>query len=795
MTWNDDRDRRIAALEDRLTRLSEASLSINDSLELDAVLQKALDSARSLTGARYGVMTTLDAAGRIDDFLASGFTPEEAQRLWAMPGGREVFDYINSFPEPLRLSDFPSHARAMGLPEFRPPVPMSSFLAVPIRHRGVRVGNIHMGNGEPGQTFSREDEETLVMFASQAALVIANARQYRDERQARSALETLVETSPVGVVVFDGLTGAPLSFNREASRIVDDLREPTQRPEELLDVMTVRRADGREVSLREWPFAEALSAGETVRAEEIVLSVPDGRSVAVLLNATPIRSPDGGIESFVITLQDMTPLEEPARLRAEFLGMVSHELRSPLMSIRGSATAVLDAASDLAPAELRQFQRIIVDQSDNMRELIDDLLDVARIETGALPVSPEPTEVALLVDRARNIFLSGGGRSSLDIDLAPRLPAVMADRRRIVQVIGNLLSNAARHSPAATTIKLGAFREGGHVVMFVADEGRGIPSEQLPRLFRKFSETGAREQAGDTGLGLVISRGIVAAHGGRIWAESEGPSLGARFSFTLPVAEEATLAARAFAASGRQEMAERASGGDPILVVDDDPQTLRYVRQALSGAGYDPTVAADPEEALRLIAENRPVLALLDMMLPGSDGIELMQDIFAVADVPVVFLSAYGQEEIIARAFDMGASDYIVKPFAPAELVARVRAALRRRGGPFPFETPEPYVLGDLTIDYAMRLVSVAGRPAPVTAKEYDLLRALSLSGGRTLTYDQLLRRVWGGGKSGNVAALRTHVRRLRRKLDDDAGNPKYIIAERRVGYRMASNEAPAGPE
>ena len=153
-----------------------------------------------------------------------------------------------------------------------------------------------------------------------------------------------------------------------------------------------------------------------------------------------------------------------------------------------------------------------------MRELIDDLLDVARIETGALPVSPEPTEVALLVDRARNIFLSGGGRSSLDIDLAPRLPAVMADRRRIVQVIGNLLSNAARHSPAATAIKLGAFREGGHVVMFVADEGRGIPSEQLPRLFRKFSETGAREQAGDTGLGLVISRGIVAAHGGRIWA-------------------------------------------------------------------------------------------------------------------------------------------------------------------------------------------------------------------------------------------------------------------------------------
>ena len=216
------------------------------------------------------------------------------------------------------------------------------------------------------------------------------------------------------------------------------------------------------------------------------MTVPDGRSVTTLINATPICSEEGEVESFVVTLQDMKPLEEMERLRAEFLGMVSHELRTPLTSIRGSATGLLDAPSNLDPAEIRQFLRIIVDQADNMRDLIRDLLDVARLETGTLPVSPEAVDVAVLVDRARNTFLSGGGRSILEIDLAPDLPLVTADRRRIVQVIGNLLSNASRNSPDSSSIKVAAVRDGVHVAISVADEGRGIPADRLPHLFRKF---------------------------------------------------------------------------------------------------------------------------------------------------------------------------------------------------------------------------------------------------------------------------------------------------------------------
>ena len=788
----DERDQQIESLRNRLSKLSEASLRINESLDLDTVLQEILDSARSLTDARYGVITTLDDAGQVEDLLLSGLTADENQRLLEMPEGLKIFEYLSNIPGPLRVPDFASYTRSLGIPEFHLPTKISACLGAPISHRGEDVGNIYLAKREPGQEFTREDEETLVMFASQAALVIFNARRYHDEQRARADLETLINTSPVGVVVFDARTGVPVSFNQEARRIIGSLQTPGSPVEQLLNVITFRRADGREIALDECPLAQALSTGELVRAEEIVIQVPDGRSVTTVVNATPIRSEDGEIESVVATLQDMTPLEELGRLRADLLGIVSHELRLPLTSIRGSATTLLDDSSDLDPAELRQFHQIIVDQVDHMRKLIASLLDMARIETGTLPVSPEPAEVATLVDRARNTFLSGGGKNNLDLDLAPDLPLVMADRQRIVQVLGNLLSNAARHSLEPSVIRVTAVQEDLHVAVSVADEGIGISAERLPHLFRKFSRTDGETEGngiGDSGLGLAICKGIVEAHGGRIWAESDGPGQGARFTFTMPVVEgaqtSATTQSPRLAIRSRQE----AKNGERILVVDDDPQALKYTRDALSKAGLTPIVTADPKDALLLTAEQRPHLVLLDLVLPDADGIDLMKDILRIADVPVIFVSGYGRDQVIAQAFEKGATDYIVKPFSPTELVARVRAALRKQAGSHRAEPSEPYVLGDLTIDYAERRVTVADRPVQLTATEYELISELSVNDGRVLTHDQLLRKVWGLTNSGDVRVIRTLVRRLRRKLGDDASSPTYIFAEPRVGYRMPKRQ------
>ena len=521
------------------------------------------------------------------------------------------------------------------------------------------------------------------------------------------------------------------------------------------------------------------------------MRTPDGRSVTALVNATPIRSEDGEVESFVVTLQDMTALEELERLRAEFLAMVSHELRMPLSSIKGSAATVLGAPSSLDPAEAVQFFRIIDTQADRMHDLIGGLLDVARIETGTLPVNPEPSDAASLVDEAKSAFLSGGEGSNLRIDLPPDLPPVMADRRRIVQVLGNLLSNAARHSQGSP-IRVTAVQEGVHVAFSVADEGRGLSADLLPHLFRKFSRIDGGDRGSGiagSGLGLAICKGIVEAHGGRIWAESDGPGLGARFTLTIPVAEgEGTGGAGAPAPpSVRSRRASREQAR--ILAVDDDPQALRYVRDALSKAGYSPIVTGDPQDVPRLMEEEKPALVLLDLMLPGSDGIDLMKDILKTADVPVIFLSVYGREEVIARAFDMGAADYVVKPFSPTELAARIRAALRKRAAPEWASPPGPYSLGDLSIDYAERRVTLAGRPVQVTATEYELLYRLSAAAGRVLTHDQLLQVVWGPERTGEPWLVRNVVKRLRRKLRDDADNPTYVFTEPRVGYRMPKGE------
>ena len=493
--------------------------------------------------------------------------------------------------------------------------------------------------------------------------------------------------------------------------------------------------------------------------------------------------------SVVATVQDMTPLEDLERLRAEFLGMVSHELRTPLTTIKGSAATLLTASSKLSPAEMGDFFRIIDEQADHMRGLISDLLDVTRIEAGKLSVTPEPTVVADLVNQAREVFLRDGARNSIEVDLPPDLPRIVADRQRMMQVLTNLFSNASKYSPASSTIWVTALQQDSHVAVSIADEGRGVPAQDLPHLFRKYSRIDSgdlgRHQAGE-GLGLAICKGIVEAHGGRIRAESDGQGLGTRFTFTVPAVDEASNGSATGPGTLPADSGQAPRGRARILAVDDEPQILRLIRNTLSDAGYIPIVTGDPDEALHLIKQEKPHLILLDMVLPGTDGIELMKRIPEMTDAPVIFLSGHGGDQIIARAFEAGADDYVVKPFSPTELAARIEAVLRRRAASDRIVAREPYVLGDLTINYAERRVTVAGRPVRLTATEYKLLFELSINAGRVLTHDQLLGRVWGRDYSGDSPLLRSFVKKLRGKLKDDANSPRYIFTEPRVGYRMA---------
>ena len=782
----DGLERESPTMLDRLSKLSEASLRINESLDFDTVLQGVIDSARSLTNARYGALIAFDQSGGIENLITSGITPEERPRFGDLPKGLGLLQYLNEIEEPLRLADIASHPRSVGFPKDHPS--MKTFLGTPIRHLGQRLGNIYLTEKEGGREFSPEDEEILVMIASQAALVIANALRYQDEQRARADLQALVDISPVGVLIFDGKTRGLVSMNPETRRIVRGVHAPGHSLPELLSVLTFRRPDGSEIPPEELPTERAILGRETIRGEEIVIHLPDGQAVTAIVSAVPILSEEGEVVSVVATLQDMTPLEEMERQRAEFLGLVSHELRTPLTTIKGATATVLGASSSLDPTEIRQFFKIIDDQADRMRNLINDLLDITRIDAGILSITPEPTSVADVVDAAKEAFLLGGAGNRIYVDLRQDLPRMAADGPRIVQVLSNLISNASKNSPQSSTITVTVWQEDLHVLFAVADEGRGLSPENLPHLFKKFSRIvgdPADQDIEGTGVGLAICKGIVEAHGGRIWAESDGPGLGARFMFTIPAAEEVVSVSENGSVQFTGDSGRTAPERARILAVDDEPQILRHIKSTLLEAGYGAIVTGDPREVEHLIEAKKPHLVLVDLALPGTDGFALMKRISRITAAPVIFLSGHSEEHIIARALEMGAADYVVKPFAPTELVARVRAALRRWAADGQSRPSKPYELGDLRISYADRRVMVAGQPVRLTATEYKLLVELSVNAGRVLTHDQLLQRVWGFDYSGNPRLLQAFVKTLRRKLGDYAKSPSYIFTEFRVGYRM----------
>ncbi|MCY4529245.1 MAG: response regulator [Chloroflexi bacterium] len=784
--------REIDRLRTRVAKMSEVSRRITESWDLDAVLQEVVDGARSLTDAQYGAVEVFDDPGRGREFVNSGITPEERQLLGNLSQVLEILGYPNEIREPLRLADLNQHSRSVGFPENHST--MKAFLGAPIRHLGEPVGNIYLTEKEGGGEFSEEDEETLVMFASQAAIVIGNALRYEAERRTSSEMETegrrlaaLVDSSPVGVMVVDAPTRTFASVNKEAERILGMSPQPGSTLVRYHEVAIYRRMDGKQYESHERPLARALDRGEVVRAEEILLNLPNGRTMNILVNATPIYSDDGSIVSAIAVLQDMTPLEEMERLRNEFLAMVSHELRTPLTMIKGCTSTVLDSSSRVSISEFLQYFRMIDDQSDRLRDLVSNLLDMTQIEAGMLSVSPEPTDVESLVDEARTSFIRRGVRNAVEVEIAPRLPLIEADRQRISQVLDNLLSNASKYSPADSTIEISVSLDEFFVAFSVKDEGEGIPADQMSNLFRKFSrigDTSREEHVAGEGLGLAICKGIVEAHGGRIWAESGGEEHGTRITFTVPKAVDASQQSASNTLAVRQDNWR-------ILAMDDEPQALWLLRNILSDHGYTVFGTSNPDEMMHLLEMEHPHLVLLDLMMPGTSGFDLMTRIRDVSQVPIIFVSANDQEENVANALGMGADDYIVKPYSSTELLARVVASLRKRGA---VATPAPrqaYHLGDLTIDYADRSVTISGRPVQLSRTEYRLLFELSTNAGRVLTHSQILQRVWGEGYYEDSQILRAAVKNLRRKLRDDANNPRYVFTEPRVGYLMKKDREP----
>jgi two-component system KDP operon response regulator KdpE len=221
-----------------------------------------------------------------------------------------------------------------------------------------------------------------------------------------------------------------------------------------------------------------------------------------------------------------------------------------------------------------------------------------------------------------------------------------------------------------------------------------------------------------------------------------------------------------------------------ILVVDDEAPTRKYVSANLKARGYEVLLAADGGEALKAIEEHPLDLLLLDIGLPGPDGLEVLSAVRREMEVPVIMLSARGRERDKVAALDLGADDYLTKPFGVEELLARVRAGLRHAGsapkGPLP-----PYRYRALEVDFGARRVRLDGEAVALTPKEYEVLAYLARNGGKVLTHRQILQAVWGGHYGDEAEYLWTYAKRIRRKIEPDRDRPRYLLTESGVGYSL----------
>ncbi|MCA1854965.1 PAS domain-containing protein [Massilia oculi] len=400
----------------------------------------------------------------------------------------------------------------------------------------------------------------------------------------------------------------------------------------------------------------------------------------------PIRGPKGEVEGIFVEGSDVTvrkrvedDLRAANRQKDQFLAMLAHELRNPLAPI--TTAAQLLQRGSLDPQRARHASEIIVRQAEHMTDLVNDLLDVSRVTRGLAEIEKEDLDVASIVHGAVEQVrpLLDARRHALRIELPPQALHVSGDRTRLVQVVSNILNNAAKYTPSGGEIALRVRSEEGEAVIAVRDNGQGIDPQVLPYIFDLFTQaerTPDRSQGG-LGIGLALVKSLVALHGGRVAAHSEGVNHGSEFVVRLPL-----LRAAPAPDAGRPQ-AQGQEGPVRVLVVDDNADAAQMLATLLEAHGHAVSVEYDGTTGLARALREQPEVMLLDIGLPDMDGHELARRLRAAPDTAgacLIALTGYGQNEDRERAREAGFDRHLVKPADLSELL-HILAAVRGTGG------------------------------------------------------------------------------------------------------------------
>jgi signal transduction histidine kinase/ActR/RegA family two-component response regulator len=483
-----------------------------------------------------------------------------------------------------------------------------------------------------------------------------------------SLVERAVLTSIADGVVVNDVAGSVTLINRAAAQLLAvDPQAATGRPARslfqsfstkgrltIVDAMDRLYAD---------PYSAEYSAGITETIIEVGLRV-------IQAHLSPVLTETGEFLGIVTVLRDITREVEAERAKTDFVSNVSHELRTPLTSIKGYSDLLLCDAVGALNSQQRHFVKIIQSSSDRLTSLINELLDISRIESGRLKLDTKPVQLEKVLHSVADMIQPQCDKKNLRLSLSiePKVGLVLGDENRLTQVVTNLVSNACRYTPEGGSITLALSNSSNIVQVDVTDTGIGIASEDQAKVFQRFYRvnTPAVQEVAGTGLGLPISKMLVEMHGGRMWVESE-MGKGSTFTFILPLY---------VGAPNEGVLEPEAKPRNTVLVVEDDRDIAELIALQLHLEGFEAITTARGDEAVSLALNQHIDLITLDMMLPDITGMEVLQRLKTdprTAEIPVVIVSIV-QPKSLGNEFD--AADHISKPFALEKLMESVRNTL-----------------------------------------------------------------------------------------------------------------------
>lgn len=481
-----------------------------------------------------------------------------------------------------------------------------------------------------------------------------------------SLIERAVLASIADGVVVNDVAGQVTLVNRAAAQLLQ-MEPGAARGQPVKALFESFSAKGRLTIMdaMERLYADPYSAEYAEGITETIIEV--GMRV-IQAHLSPVLTEIGEFLGIVTVLRDVTREVEAERAKTDFVSNVSHELRTPLTSIKGYSDLLLCNAAGPLNEQQHHFLKIIQNSSDRLTVLINDLLDISRIESGRFKLETKPVRMETIVHNVAEMIRPQCDKKALGLilDIQPKVGLVLGDENRLTQVVTNLVSNACRYTPEDGCVTLALSQADCTLRVDVTDTGIGVAPEDQAKIFQRFYRVNnpmVQEVAG-TGLGLPIARMLVEMHGGRMWLKSE-VGRGSTFTFILPVYT---------GADGKPE--PEPEQRPIVLVIEDERDIAELIALQLRLEGYDVITTSRGEEAVSLARVRNFDLITLDMMLPDITGIEVLSRLRAdpvTADIPVVIVSSI-QPKALGEGMDV--ADHISKPFALEKLMDSVRGAL-----------------------------------------------------------------------------------------------------------------------